>query len=55
MSKLVNSALYHPSVAGPMFYLTDLMVVVDYSLAGAAMVLTAKLGEHLLKPAGLQR
>jgi hypothetical protein len=50
MSKLVNRALYHPSVAGPIFYLTDLMVVVDFSLAGTAMVLTAKLGHRLLKP-----
>jgi hypothetical protein len=51
MYKLVDRALYHPSVAGPMLYLADLMVVVDYSLTGAAFVLTAKLGEHLLKPA----
>lgn len=53
MSKLVNRALYHPSVAGPIFYLTDLMVVVDFSLAGTAMILTAKLGHRLLKPFGL--
>jgi hypothetical protein len=33
-----------------MLYLADLMVVVDFSLAGAALVLTAKLGEQLLKP-----
>jgi hypothetical protein len=50
MSKIVNHALYHPSVAGPIFYLTDLMVVVDFSLAGTAMILTAKLGHQLLKP-----
>jgi hypothetical protein len=53
MSKIVNHALYHPSVAGPIFYLTDLMVVVDFSLAGTAMILTAKLGHQLLKPFGL--
>ncbi len=53
MSELVNRALYHPSVAGPIFYLTDLMVVVDFSLAGTAMILTAKLGHRLLKPIGL--
>jgi hypothetical protein len=50
MNKLVDRALYHPSIAGSMFYLADLMVVVDFSLTGAALVLTAKLGEQLLRP-----
>jgi hypothetical protein len=53
MSELINRALYHPSVAGPIFYLTDVMVVVDFSVAGTAMMLTAKLGHQLLKPIGL--
>jgi hypothetical protein len=52
MSQLFNRALYHPSVAGPIFYLTDLMIVVDFSLTGTAMILTAKLGHQLLKPIG---
>ena len=42
MKNLISRAMYHPLIALSMFYLTDLMHHVDYSLAGALFVLAAK-------------
>jgi hypothetical protein len=42
MKKLLSRAMYHPLIALSMFYLTDLMHHVDYSLAGAVFALAAK-------------
>jgi hypothetical protein len=39
MEDLISRAIYHPLVALPTFYLTDLMCNVDYSLVGALLVL----------------
>lgn len=41
MEDLINRAIYHPFVALPMFYLTDLMCDVDCSLAVAALVIAS--------------
>jgi len=42
MKRLISRAMYHPLIALSMFYLTDLMHHVDYSPAGALLVLAAK-------------
>jgi hypothetical protein len=41
MEDLISRAIYHPLVALPTFYLTDLMCNVDYSLVGALLVLVS--------------
>ena len=41
MEFLINRAIYHPLVALPMFYLTDLMCNLDCSLAAAALVMAS--------------
>lgn len=41
MKDLISRAIYHPIVALPMFYLTDLMCSVDCSLVGAFLVLAS--------------
>jgi hypothetical protein len=41
MENLISRAIYHPLVALPTFYLTNLMCNVDYSLVGALFVLAA--------------
>lgn len=42
MKRLITYAMYHPLIALSMSYLTDVMHNVDYSLAGALLVLAAK-------------
>jgi hypothetical protein len=42
MKSLISRAMYHPLIALSMFYLIDLMHNVDYSLAGALLVLAAR-------------
>jgi hypothetical protein len=42
MKSLISRAMYHPLIALSMFYLTELMRNVDYSPAGAMLVLAAK-------------
>jgi hypothetical protein len=42
MKSLICRAIYHPSIALSMFYLTDLMCNVDYSPSAALLVLAAK-------------
>jgi hypothetical protein len=42
MKSLISRAMYHPLIALSIFYLTDLMHHVDYSLSGALLVLAAK-------------
>jgi hypothetical protein len=49
MKDLMNDALCHPLVALPMFYLTDLMFAVDYSVASAALVLASTSLVRLLR------
>ncbi len=41
MKDPISRAIYHPLVALPTFYLTDLMCSVDYSLVGALLVLAS--------------
>jgi hypothetical protein len=41
MEDLISRAIYHPLVALPTFYLTDLMCNVDYSLVSALLVLAS--------------
>jgi len=42
MKHLLSRAMYHPLIALSMFYLIDLLHNVDYSLAGALLVLAAR-------------
>lgn len=42
MKSLINRAMCHPIFALSMFYLLDLMHNVDYSPAGALLVVAAK-------------
>jgi hypothetical protein len=42
MKSLISRAIYHPLIALPMFYLTDLMCRVDCQPSGALLVLVAK-------------
>jgi len=42
MKSLISRAMYHPLIALSMFYFIDLMHNVDYSLAGALLVLAAR-------------
>jgi hypothetical protein len=48
MKRLLSHAIYHPLIALSLFYLTDLMHNVDYSLAGALLTLVAKSTSRLL-------
>ncbi|CAB3806473.1 hypothetical protein LMG27177_06084 [Paraburkholderia fynbosensis] len=48
MKRLISLAMYHPFVALSVFYLTNLMCNVDYSLSGALLVLAAKSTSRLL-------
>jgi hypothetical protein len=41
MESLINRVIYHPLVALPMFYLTDLMCNLDSSLAAALLVIAS--------------
>jgi hypothetical protein len=41
MESLINRAIYHPHVALPMLYLTDLMCDLDCSLAVATLVMAS--------------
>ncbi|MFL9937292.1 hypothetical protein P0D88_52315 [Paraburkholderia sp. RL18-103-BIB-C] len=47
MESLINRAIYHPLVALPMFYLTDLMCNLDCSLAVATLVMASTFACHL--------
>ena len=47
MESLINRAIYHPLVALPMFYLTDLMCNLDCNLAAAALVTVSTFAFHL--------
>jgi hypothetical protein len=49
MKRLISRAMYHPLIALSMFYLTDLMHNVDYSPAGAVLVLAAKSMSHVVR------
>jgi hypothetical protein len=49
MEDLISRAIYHPLVALPTFYLTDLMCNVDYSLFGALLVLAAGSTSRLVR------
>jgi hypothetical protein len=42
MKRLISRAMYHPLLALSTFYFIDLMHNVDYSVAGALLVLAAK-------------
>ena len=49
MEDLISRAIYHPLVALPAFYLTDLMCNVDYSLVSAFLVLASGLTFRLAR------
>jgi hypothetical protein len=42
MKRQISRAMYHPLIALSMFYLIDLLHIVDYSPTGALLVLAAK-------------
>ena len=48
MESLINRAIYHPLVALPLFYLTDLMCNLDSSLAAAALVMASTVALDLV-------
>jgi hypothetical protein len=49
MESLINRAIYHPSVALPVFYLTDLMCNLDSSLAAALLIMVSSLALRLAR------
>jgi hypothetical protein len=49
MESLINRAIYHPSVALPVFYLTDLMCNLDSSLAAALLVIASTVALRLAR------
>ncbi|MEX3635200.1 hypothetical protein [Paraburkholderia sp. BR14320] len=48
MKSLISRAIYHPIIALSVFYLVDVMHHVDYSVAGALLVLTTKTVSRVL-------
>lgn len=42
MKRLINRAMYHPIIALSIFYLAEVMHHVDYSIAGALLVMTGR-------------
>ncbi|WP_233859045.1 hypothetical protein [Paraburkholderia sp. HD33-4] len=48
MKRLINRAIYHPIIALSVIYVADVMHHVDYSVAGASLVLAAKAMSRVL-------
>jgi hypothetical protein len=49
MEALMIRTLYHPSIAHPVIYLTEIMSRVDWSIGAAAVVLTGSLIIQLMQ------
>jgi hypothetical protein len=48
MKSLISRAMYHPIIALSVFYVADVMHHVDYSVAGALLVLATKMISRVL-------
>jgi hypothetical protein len=49
MDDLINRTVYHPAIAHPAIYLTEIMSRVDWSIGAAIVVLLGALSVQLLR------
>jgi hypothetical protein len=49
MDDLISRTIYHPAIAHPVIYLTEIMSRVDWSTGGALVVLAGAVSIQLLR------